>query len=118
MNYSSDDLLFAGAIILLAIVVNLAKRFAKPPMALQQWAQEQGFRIIRARYRQFAAGPFSAANVRKEQEVYQVIVGTSDGTQRVGWARCNYAAGAERVEVVWDEILEKTELSLQTQSAD
>ena len=112
MNYSSDDLLFAGAIILLAFVVSIVKRFAKPPMALQQWAQQEGFRIVRTRYRQFTAGPFSAANVRKEQDVYQVIICMPDGTQRAAWVRCNYAAGAERVEVVWDGITPKPALSI------
>ena len=118
MNYSSDDLLFAGAILALALVISLAKRFSKPPLLLQQWAQDQGFRIVRARYRQFAVGPFSAANVRKEQDVYQVFICTPDGTQRAGWVRCNYAAGTERVEVVWDEQPQKQTLSLHTQAAD
>ncbi len=117
MNYSSDDLLFAGAIILIALVLSIVKRFAKPPLALQQWASQQGFSIVRSRYRQFARGPFAAASVTKEQDVYEVIILTHEGTQRAGWVRCNYATAAERVEIAWNDESPKPALPITAQAA-
>jgi len=102
MSLTGEDILFVGAIVAFAAALGLAKRFSRPPMALLQWAREQGCAIVRATYREYAHGPFEKAGIRKQQDIYQITVRTGDGNERGAWVRCNYAPAGERVEVAWD----------------
>lgn len=102
MNLTADDLLFAGAVAAFVSAICFAKRFSGPPMALRRWAEEQGYVIVRAKYREYVTGPFEKIGFREQQAVFQGIFRTPDGTTRHAWVRCNYAPGNERVDVVWD----------------
>jgi hypothetical protein len=102
MNITGEDLIFAGVVTAFITASCLAKRFSGPPMLLRRWAEEQGYVIVRAKYRAYAIGPFEKIGSREQQDVYEITFRTEDGMEREAWVRCNYVPGQEGVEAAWD----------------
>ena len=95
-----------GILAVLAIVVlSLMWHFGRSQTILQQWADQNGYRIIDQRYRNFFKGPFFWTTSRG-QTVYSVTVEDDHGRRRTGWVRCGgWFLGllSDHVDVRWDD---------------
>jgi len=74
------------------------------PKALERWAKEGGYRIVREERRTFLRGPFfwtSSSN----QVIYRIEVQHRDGDAKRGWVRIGgvWWPSSDRIEVRWDE---------------
>ena len=74
---------------------------------LASWAQEQGYRILRCRFRVFDAGSFSSwNNIGMRYIIFFFRIRDSRGCVRSGWARCHIAwidKWGVPIEVVWQD---------------
>jgi hypothetical protein len=68
-------------------LVAILWHFHRSGSLLHQWADENGYRIVRQEYRTFFRGPFFLTT-SKGQTVYYVVVEDQQGTRRSGWVRC------------------------------
>jgi hypothetical protein len=80
-------------------------QFSRSETLLQQWAQENGYRLISSENRWMMRGPFLLTTA-KGQTVYRITVEDADGKTREGWARWGSWLGglfSDKVEVRWDD---------------
>ena len=99
----------AGFILLVLLIVALGVAsmfwtFSRSKSLIDEWAAENGLRLIDYEYRWFVRGPFFWTT-SKSQTVYRVTVEDSQGYIRKGWVRCgSWLAGlwSHRVDVRWD----------------
>ncbi len=74
------------------------------PEALDRWAKEGGYRIVRRERRMYRKGPFfwGTGNC---QIVYRIEVQDRHGTQKSGWVRIGsyWWPDPNRIDVRWDE---------------
>lgn len=92
------------AFVIFAIMV-IAWHFSRSRSLLEQWAHENGFRIVSSEHRNLVRGPFFWTT-SKGQTVYRVTVEDATGRQRSGWVRCGgWAMGllSDKVQVRWDD---------------
>ena len=78
--------------------------FRRSRRMLEDWAQQNRFQSIEARYRWLMKGPFFWTS-SKGQTVYRIAVVTSDGYRHTGWARCGgwwFGLLTNKVTAVWD----------------
>ena len=97
-------ILFVVFIVGLA-VLSIICHSSRSNSLLEQWAQRNGFRIIRQEYRTFFRGPFFLTT-SKGQTVYHVTVEDRHGKRRHGWVRCGgYFLGlfSGHVDVRWED---------------
>jgi hypothetical protein len=86
------------------IGLSLWWHFGRSSSLLHQWAEQNGYRIVRQEYRTFFRGPFFWSS-SKGQTVYHVVVEDSAGNRRSGYVRCGgwwLGLLSDRVEVRWD----------------
>jgi len=78
--------------------------FSKSRQLLNQWASENGCKIVQAEFCWLRRGPFLWTS-SKGQVVYHIVVLTADGHKQRGWARCgSFFLGLlqDRVQVKWE----------------
>src|SRR5215203_3704968 len=108
MGASSMDGAGAALLIVLVVVIGLASMawsFSRSRSLIQEWADENGYRVVEAKYRWIVRGPFFWTT-SKSQTVYRLTVEDAHGNLRRGWVRCgSWLAGlwSHRVDVRWDE---------------
>jgi hypothetical protein len=98
--------IFVVMLMAVLIVASIAWQFSRSKSILQSWADEHGLRLIDARYRWIARGPFFWTT-SKSQTVYRITVEDAQGHRRTGWARCGSWLGglwSRRVDVRWDDV--------------
>jgi hypothetical protein len=79
--------------------------FSRSGSLLDQWAEENGYRVLSREYRSFFKGPFFWTSSRG-QTVYYVTVQDKAGNRRSGWVRCgSWFLGllSDNVEVRWED---------------
>jgi hypothetical protein len=79
-------------------------RFSRSSSLLEQWAEQNGYRIITQQYRYFFKGPFFWTT-SEGQTVYYVTIEDGQGHRRSGFVRCGgWLLGllSDNVEVRWD----------------
>jgi hypothetical protein len=98
-----------GLFVILAVVVAatlaIVWHFGRSNSVLQQWATQNGYRIVRQEYRTFFKGPFFWTST-KGQTVYYVVVEDSGGNRRSGWVRCGswwFGLLSDNADVRWDD---------------
>ncbi len=97
-------ILFIALFVVFAVVAMLW-HFGRSSSLLQQWADENGYRVIDKEYRTFFRGPFFWTT-SKGQTVYYVTVEDDEGRIRRGWVRCGgwfLGLMSDNVEVRWDD---------------
>ncbi len=74
------------------------------PEALQRWATEGGYRIVRQERRTYRRGPFFWGS-SGYQIVYRIRVQHPDGTFKLGWVRIGsyWLPDPSRIDERWDE---------------
>jgi hypothetical protein len=90
-------------VVLLGIGV-LIFHYRRAGSILDNWAAENGYRILESELRWSGRGPFFFTTARG-QEVYRVTVEDQGGTIRRGYVRCgSYFFGmlSDKAEVRWD----------------
>ena len=79
--------------------------YARSRSLLEEWASENGYRILSSEHRHLARGPFFWTT-SKGQTVYRVSIEDREGRVRSGWVRCgSWMMGlwSDRVQVKWDD---------------
>jgi len=102
MDVWFDGLLVAFVVIL--CVASLVWHSRRSRILLERWAERNGYRILRADYRNFFRGPFFWTSSRV-QTIYRVTVEGKGGV-RSGWVRCGscwLGLLSDQAEVRWDE---------------
>ena len=97
-------ILFLLAGIALA-VFSVSWTSTKSRSLIQQWADDNGYRLLSSESRPFRRGPYFWTS-SKGQTVYYVTVEMPDGTTRSGWIRCGSFWGglwSSKVDVRWDD---------------
>jgi hypothetical protein len=92
-------------IIIPIVIAMLWFHMARSRSLLRQWADGNGYRIVKSSYRTAWRGPFAWTS-SKGQTVYRVIVQDPAGNHRTGWVRCGgYLVGllSDQVEARWDD---------------
>jgi hypothetical protein len=100
----------AGAVLIALLLIllagaSIAWTFARSKSLIQEWADENGYRLLDYQYRWLVRGPFFWTT-SKGQTVYRVTVEDARGNVRKGWVRCgSWLAGlwSHRIDVRWDE---------------
>ena len=83
--------------------------FFRARCILEDWANENGFKIVerRVRYPALFAGPFKFWSTSRNQVVYRFRLRDGSGNEHSGWARCGSFWGgvlfSDKVEIRWDE---------------
>jgi len=74
---------------------------------LSEWAERNGFEIVRAEPRFRSLGPFSSWTTGRSQAVYFVNLRPPGGVVRSCWVRCGTRFGgvwfSDKVDVEWEE---------------
>ena len=99
----------AGIIVLVIFIAIIGIAFtigrhSKAAGFLDNWAHQNGYRLISAQRKTFFRGPFFFTT-GKHQLVYRITVETPDGTQHSGYARVGgFMVGlfSDKVDVRWD----------------
>ena len=92
----------AGAVL---VSLTIWWHFGRSNSLLHQWAEQNGYHILRQEYRNFLKGPFFWTSSRG-QTVYYVVVEDSAGNRRNGWVRCGswlFGLLSDNVEARWDD---------------
>lgn len=92
-------------LIVTAAVCLIAWHYSRSRSLLEQWAGENGYRIVSSEHRHLVRGPFFWTT-SKGQTVYRVTIEDTGGRLRSGWVRCgSWLAGllSDKVQVKWDE---------------
>jgi hypothetical protein len=79
--------------------------FSRSASILEQWGQENGYRIVNREYRHVFKGPFFWTS-SQGQTVYYVTVEDEQGNHRHGWVRCGsrfFGLLSDTAEVRWDD---------------
>ena len=100
----------AGVVLMVMIMVGLGVlvwivRLSRANSMVQQWAEQNGFRLIECQRRSIFKGPYFFANSRI-QEVYEIRVEDRDGNVRHGYVRVGgFVTGllSNRVDVKWTD---------------
>ncbi len=93
---------------ILLIIVTIAALILKTSRSqslLDQWAQQNGFRIVNSERRMLMRGPMFLTTT-KGQEVYYVTVEDQAGKVRSGYVRCGgkmLGMLSDNVDVRWDD---------------
>lgn len=98
------EIILVLLVVIFAIVM-VTWHFSRSNSLLQQWAEQNGYRVVHQEYRTFFKGPFFWTS-SKNQTVYYVTVEDAHGQQRKGWVRCGgWFLGllSDNVDVAWDE---------------
>lgn len=98
-----------GALVIVPVIfvligLSLWWHFGRSNSLLHQWAEQNGYRIVRQEYRTFFRGPFFWSS-SKGQTVFYVVVENSAGARRSGYVRVGgwwLGLLSDRVEVRWD----------------
>ena len=104
MNAGANQVLTVVAVIILAVIA-MVWHFRRSRSLLEDWAAENGYRLLSSQYRNFSRGPFFWTT-SKGQTVYRVTVQDRDGATRSGWVRCGSWWGgllSDKVQVRWDD---------------
>ena len=91
-------------LMIVLVVASIAWTFSRSRSLIQEWADENGYRLLDYEYRWIARGPFFWTT-SKGQTVYRVTIEDGRGNVRKGWVRCgSWLAGlwSHRVDVRWD----------------
>ncbi len=91
-------------IFFIAVAALMIWHFRKASSMLARWASENGYRILKKRYRWIFRGPFWW-RLSDKMLVYRVTVKDAEGTVRRGWVRCGggfMGLSNDQVAVVWD----------------
>lgn len=95
-------------IVMLLITVGLATmayRDRRSNELIQQWAADNGYRVLNAECRRFFRGPFFWTS-SKSQTVYYVTFLDRHGWERRAYVRCGSWLGgpwSDKVNVAWEE---------------
>ena len=103
MNNSEMILVYTAIAILM--VVSMTYSSNRSRRILQEWADENGYQLLNAKYAYFFKGPFFWTS-SKSQTVYRVQVRDADGRTRNGWLRCgSWMLGlwSNQTQVRWDD---------------
>ncbi len=90
--------------VLALVVLSVAWHFTRSRSLLEQWATENGYRILTSDYR-VLKGPLFWTSSR-DQTVYRVTVRSREGVVRSGWVRCGswwFGLFSNKTEVRWDD---------------
>ena len=74
--------------------------------ALQEWANKNGYKIIKSEYRWSRVGPYFWSAGSRSYRIFLVTLETSDGKIKKGWVRLGgFILGllSDKVEVKWEE---------------
>jgi len=102
---SSGPMLLLVLLVVGVVVVSLVWTRDRSLTILNDWARENGFRILSSERRYLRRGPFWW-RTGKGQEVFYVTVEEETGEIRSGYVRCgSYFAGllSSRADVEWDD---------------
>ena len=91
--------------IAMLVILSFVWQVRRSRSRLDQWAAQNGFRIIESSYRNLVRGPFFWTT-SKGQTVYRVTVEDASGRQRSGWVRCGgwfLGLWSDQVTVRWDD---------------
>ena len=104
MTISGTQIFCIAAVAILSLAAYVAHRFSGPPFLVQRWANDNGFRIVRAEYRRFFKGPFTWKLLGRFEWVYYVRIRELDGRERSAWLRCTDISvlADAKTEVVWE----------------
>ena len=88
------------------MVTYLNFRWNRAPSALEGWAEEGGYEIVRRQRRSFFKGPFFWGS-SNNQIVYRIEVHDRGGMLKSGWVRIGsfWWPSVGRIDVRWDEPL-------------
>jgi hypothetical protein len=78
--------------------------YSRSASLLDQWADQNGYRLVSREYRHLFKGPYFWTSSRG-QTVYRIVAEDGHGHQRSGWARCGgwfFGLLSDNVEVRWD----------------
>jgi hypothetical protein len=96
---------FSVALLVVLVGLGLWWHFGRSSAILQEWAGQNGYRIVSREYRTFFKGPFFWTSA-KGQAVYHVVVEDSAGHERSAWVRCGswlFGLLSDNVDVRWDD---------------
>jgi hypothetical protein len=99
------EVLIVFLVVAALVILSLVWHYGRSNSLLDQWAQRNGYRVIRREYRSFFKGPFFWTST-KGQTVYYVVVEDGAGNKRCGWVRCGgwwLGLMSDNVEVRWDD---------------
>ncbi|SRR5579883_2266339 len=84
-----------------ALIMGIYMRFfwIIAPSALDRWAQEEGYRILRREHRSFFRGPFSRLP-GSSNLVFRIAVQTQSGLTKTGWVSVDVSG---QIKLRWDE---------------
>ena len=102
-RHEMQGLVLLGAAVL--AVVLIVWHFSRSRGLLEQWAAQNGYRLLSSEYRWMARGPFFWST-GKGQTVYRVRVQDRSGQVRDGWVKCGgFFLGllSDAVKVRWDD---------------
>jgi hypothetical protein len=88
---------------IVAIALSFA-RYAKASSILENWAIENGYRLIESQRKTFFRGPFFL-RTSKTQVVYRIVVEDTSGVRYTGYARVGgwfLGLFSDQVDVQWD----------------
>ena len=92
-------------VFLILVFVLLRWNYSRARRILEHWAQNNGYEILSSERRVFRKGPFFwTAN--NGQEVYFVMIRTSEGKTQRGWVCCGswfWGTFVDTTKVRWEE---------------
>jgi hypothetical protein len=105
MAISGTQILIIGILLAASFIVYFVKRSSGPSFLVRRWADDNGFRILAAKFRYFSKGPFTWKLSHRGQEVYHVRVRDTEGRERSGWLRCTDVSlfSGDKTEVIWED---------------
>ena len=96
----------ALTILIIALAIGaVVWHYSRSRSLLEEWASENGYRILSSEHRHLVRGPFFWTT-SKGQTVYRVSIEDREGRVRSGWVRCgSWMMGlwSDRVQVKWDD---------------
>ena len=104
MSSGGGAAIFVVAILLVGVVA-CVWHINRSRSLLEEWAGQNGYRVIESSYRSIMRGPFFWTT-SKGQTVYRVTVEDRTGRVRSGWVRCGSFWGgllSDPVQVRWDD---------------
>lgn len=86
------------------MLVFVVLTWGRPGKIINQWAEQNDFKLIRSKQAYFFKGPFTFS-YSEGQPVYRVTVEDKNGLTRSGWLRCGtWMMGtlSDNADVRWD----------------
>ena len=93
------------AIFVAVITLAICWRFSRSRSLLEQWATQNGYKILKSENRNIFRGPYFLRS-SEGQTVYYVKIQDTTGRIRSGWIRCGgWWAGlfTNKVDVKWED---------------